>query len=75
MFLAFFQIYILEHMLRHILGKFCEHACLSFGYDLQNGGPVLQQVKHVKEPSLLKAIIAKHRFKFAPFTSSVKTSQ
>jgi hypothetical protein len=33
---------------------------VSFGYDLKNGGPVPQQVWHVKEPSLLKALSAKH---------------
>jgi hypothetical protein len=31
----------------------------SFGYELKNGGPVLQQMWYVKEPSLLKAISAK----------------
>jgi hypothetical protein len=35
----------------------------SFGYDLKDGGPVSQW--HVKEPSLLKAVSAKHRPKFA----------
>jgi hypothetical protein len=38
---------------------------VSFGYDLKNKGPVSQQVLHVKDPSLLKAISAKHRSKFA----------
>jgi hypothetical protein len=33
----------------------------SFGYDLKNGGPVSQYLWHVKEPSLLKAVSAKHR--------------
>jgi hypothetical protein len=37
----------------------------SFGYDLKNGGSVSQYVWHVKEPSLLKAVSAKHRSKFA----------
>jgi hypothetical protein len=37
----------------------------SFRYDLKNGGPVSQKVWHVKEPSLLKAVSAKHRSKFA----------
>jgi hypothetical protein len=36
-----------------------------FGCDLKNGGPVSQYVWHVKEPSLLKAVSAKHRSKFA----------
>jgi hypothetical protein len=37
----------------------------SFGYDLTNGGPMSQLVWHVKENSLLKAVIAKHWSKFA----------
>jgi hypothetical protein len=35
------------------------------GWDRINGGPVSQQLWHVKEPSLLKTISAKHRSKFA----------
>jgi hypothetical protein len=42
----------------------------SFGYDLKNGGPVSQQVWHIKEPSLLKAVSAKHRSKFAALSDS-----
>jgi hypothetical protein len=37
----------------------------SFGYEVKNGTPESQQVWHVKEPSLLKAISAKQRTKFA----------
>jgi hypothetical protein len=37
----------------------------SFGYDLKNGSLGLQQVWHVKEPSLLKVINDKQRYKFA----------
>jgi hypothetical protein len=37
----------------------------SFGYDFKNRGPVSQQEWHVKEPSLLKAISAVLRSKFA----------
>jgi hypothetical protein len=33
-----------------------------FGHYLKNGGSVLQQLWHVKESSLLKAMIAKHWF-------------
>jgi hypothetical protein len=35
----------------------------SFGYDLKNGDSVSQWVWHVKEPSLLGAVSAKHRYK------------
>jgi hypothetical protein len=37
----------------------------SFRYDLKNGGPISQQVWHVKEPSLQKAIGAENRYEFA----------
>jgi hypothetical protein len=40
------------------------HGCRSFGGDRTNRGPVSQWVWHVKEPSLLKAMSAKHRSKF-----------
>jgi hypothetical protein len=46
----------------------------SFGNDLKNGGPMSQQVWHVKEPSLLKAINAKHRSKFVALTSAMMTA-
>jgi hypothetical protein len=45
----------------------------SFGYDLKNGGPVSQQVWHVKEPSLLKAVRAKRRSKFAALSPVMVT--
>jgi hypothetical protein len=31
--------------------------------DTENGGPVSQQVWHIKEPSLLKVLSAKHKSK------------
>jgi hypothetical protein len=37
----------------------------SFGYAIENGDPVSQQVWHIKELSLLKAVSAKYRSKFA----------
>jgi hypothetical protein len=37
----------------------------SLGYAIKNGGSVSQQVWHIKELSLLKAVSAKHRSKFA----------
>jgi hypothetical protein len=40
----------------HGLPAFWSKIHGSFGYDLKNGGPVLQQVWHVKKPSLIKAI-------------------
>jgi hypothetical protein len=45
----------------------------SFGYDLKNGGPILKQVYHAKEPPLLKAISAKHRSKFAALSPVMVT--
>jgi hypothetical protein len=44
-----------------------------FLYDLKNGGPMSQQVWHVQEPSLLKAIRVKHRSKFAALSSVMVT--
>jgi hypothetical protein len=46
----------------------------SFGYDLKNGGPVSQQVWHVRETSLLKAVSAKHRSKFAALSPVMVTN-
>jgi hypothetical protein len=45
----------------------------SFEYDLKNGGPVSQYVWHVQEPSLLKAVSAKHRSKFAALSLVMAT--
>jgi hypothetical protein len=45
----------------------------SFRYDLKNGGPVSQKVWHVKEPSLLKAVSAKHRSKCAALSPVMMT--
>jgi hypothetical protein len=39
----------------------------SFGHDLKNAGPVSQYTWHVKEPSPLKAVNAKHRSKFVTY--------
>jgi hypothetical protein len=46
----------------------------SFGHDLKNGGPVSQKVWHVKEPSLLKAVRAKHTSKFAALSPAMVTA-
>ena len=46
----------------------------SFGYDLKNGGPVSQYAWHVNEPSLLKAVSAKHRSKFAALSPVMVTA-
>jgi hypothetical protein len=43
-------------------------------WDRINRGPVLQQVWHVIEPSLLKAVSAKHRSKFASPSPIIVTS-
>jgi hypothetical protein len=45
----------------------------SFGYDFDNGGPVSQKVWHVKEPSLLKAVSANRRSKFAALSPVMVT--
>jgi hypothetical protein len=46
----------------------------SFGYAIKNGGPVSQQVWHIKELSLLKAASAKHRSKFAALSPIMVTA-
>jgi hypothetical protein len=46
----------------------------SFGYDLKNGGPMSQLVWHFKEPSLLKAISAKHMSRFAALSPVMMTT-
>jgi hypothetical protein len=47
----------------------------SFGCDLKNGGPVLQWLWHIKETSLLKAISAKLRSKFAALWQSLDSQK
>jgi hypothetical protein len=42
----------------------------SFEYDLKNGAPVAQQMWHVKDPLLLKAISANHKSNFAALSPS-----
>jgi hypothetical protein len=56
------------------LSAFRSENHVSFGYDLENGGPVLKQVWHVKESSLPKAGSAKHRSKFAVLSTVIVTS-
>jgi hypothetical protein len=46
----------------------------SFKHDPKRGGPVPQQVWHVKEPLLLKAVSAKHRSKFADLSPVMVTA-
>jgi hypothetical protein len=48
------------------------HGC--FGYNLKIRGSVSQQVWHVKEPSLFKAISAMQRSKFAVLSPVMLTA-
>jgi hypothetical protein len=48
--------------------------CRSFGWDRINRDPMSQQVWHEKQPSLLKAISARHRCKFAALSPVMLTA-
>jgi hypothetical protein len=60
----------------HVVGSHptLGHGCQFFGKDHVNPGPVSHQVWYVKKHSLLKAISATHRIKFAALSLVMVTA-